>query len=212
MPLRPTLLALFALFLSAALCRAVAPVGPEKLYPFLPEAPEGWFAESPSGGSTDGETAITVAGRNYFPNGDAEALAAPTPAPAEEPAATPAPEGRPGQAEQPESPDASEPPPPEPETPSASINIADAPDNPEFFESATAGWETVPEDASGYARPLEIAGQRGFETHDKERGVTTAVVAVNGRFLVTVEIVGLPPGDLASWLARVDFAKLAQIK
>jgi hypothetical protein len=206
-----------AALLSGGFCFAANPVAPDKLFAFLPEPPEGWFAESPTGAGTEGgQLPVTVAGRNYFKTAPENAAAAPAAAPVTE--APPAPPPAPAESQPP----SASPSPasggetaveaPEKDVPSASVNIADAPDNPEFFESATGGWEPVDESESGYARRIEVGGNRGFETFDKERGVTSAVVVVRDRFLVTVEVVGLDPKELRAWLDRINLSGLAQFR
>ena len=96
--------------------------------------------------------------------------------------------------------------------PTTSISIIDAAANPDYVEVATAGWNVTQTTTEGYAKPLTIDGNPGFETYENEPKHGTIWVLVAKRYLLQVDITAQDSKELQEWLKRVDLKKLAAVK
>jgi hypothetical protein len=96
--------------------------------------------------------------------------------------------------------------------PIASISILDSAGNPDYVATTTAAWKESSSTPEGYAKPVTIDGNPGFETYenDSKRGALSVMVAK--RYLVQIETQGQDPKELQDWVKRIDLKKLAEIK
>lgn len=98
------------------------------------------------------------------------------------------------------------------DAPTTSISILDSVANPEYVEMTTAGWKQTENTPEGYTKPVEIAGNPGFETfeNDGKHGMLWLLVAK--RYFLQIDTTAQDPAALQEWLKRVDLAKLAAVK
>ena len=96
--------------------------------------------------------------------------------------------------------------------PTTSISIIDAAANPDYVEVATAGWNVTQTTTEGYAKPLTIEGNPGFETYENEPKHGTIWLLVTKRYLLQVDVNAQDSKELQDWLKRVDLKKLAAVK
>jgi len=96
--------------------------------------------------------------------------------------------------------------------PITSISILDSAGNPDYVATTTAAWKESSSTDEGYAKPVTIDGNPGFETYENEGKHGTLSVMVANRYLVQIEAQGQDAKDLQEWIKRVDLKKLAQIK
>jgi hypothetical protein len=97
-------------------------------------------------------------------------------------------------------------------SPIASISILDSAANPDYVSSTTAAWKENSSTAEGYAKPVTIDGNPGFETYENDQKHGTLWVMVAKRYFVQIETQGLEPKELQEWAKRIDLKKLAEIK
>ena len=98
------------------------------------------------------------------------------------------------------------------EVPTASISILDSVANPDYVEMTTAGWTSSETTADGYAKPVTIDGNPGFETFENEGKHGTLWLLVGKRYFLQIETTGQDPAALQEWIKRIDLTKLAEIK
>lgn len=98
------------------------------------------------------------------------------------------------------------------DAPAVTVNITDTAGNKQVLDTATAAWSTTSESEEGYAKSITIDGHRGFEQYETNIKTGNLWLMVKDRFLVHVEVTGLPPEELQIWLKRVDLKKLAALK
>jgi hypothetical protein len=96
--------------------------------------------------------------------------------------------------------------------PIASISILDSAANPDYVASTTAAWKENSSTAEGYAKPVTINGNPGFETYENDKKHGTLWVMVAKRYFAQIETQGLEPKELQEWVKRIDLKKLAEIK
>lgn len=141
-----------------------------KLLPLLPDAPEGWTAESPEGSTDDaGGFKLTTVHRDYKKG-----------------------EGDNG--------------------PITSMSILDASANPDYVSSTTAAWTESTSTSEGYAKPVTIDGNPGYETFENDGKHGTLWLMVAKRYFLQIETQGQDSAALEEWAHRLDLKKLAEIK
>ena len=96
--------------------------------------------------------------------------------------------------------------------PIASISILDSAANPDYVSSTTAAWTENSSTPEGYAKPVTIEGNPGFEAYENDKKHGTLWVMVAKRYLVQIETQGLEAKELQEWMKRIDLKKLAEIK
>ena len=96
--------------------------------------------------------------------------------------------------------------------PSAAISILDSISNPDYVSATTEAWKSNSDTNEGYAKSVNIDGNPGFETFEKDSKHAALWVMVADRYFVQVELQNQEPGELQGWIKRVDLKKLAGIK
>jgi hypothetical protein len=96
--------------------------------------------------------------------------------------------------------------------PITSISILDSAGNPDYVATTTAAWKESSSTGEGYAKPVAIDGNPGYETYENEGKHGTLSVMVANRYLVQIESQGQEAKELQEWIKRVDLKKLAGIK
>ena len=96
--------------------------------------------------------------------------------------------------------------------PSAAISILDSVSNPDYVSATTEAWKSNSDTSEGYAKSVNIDGNPGFETFEKDTKHAALWVMVADRYFVQVELQNQEPGELQEWIKRVDLKKLAAIK
>jgi hypothetical protein len=96
--------------------------------------------------------------------------------------------------------------------PSAAISILDSVSNPDYVSATTEAWKSNSDTSEGYAKSVNIDGNPGFETFEKDTKHAALWVMVADRYFVQVELQNEEPGELQEWIKRVDLKKLAAIK
>lgn len=95
---------------------------------------------------------------------------------------------------------------------STSISILDSAANPEYVDATTAAWKNANDSKEGYAKPVVLGGNSGFETFENEGKHGTLWVMVAKRYFVQIETQGQESAALQDWAKRIDFGRLAAIK
>lgn len=98
------------------------------------------------------------------------------------------------------------------DAPAVTVNIIDAGNNKQFYDTTTAAWSTSQETANGYVKTLTLDGNRGFEQFAKDGEVGNLWVIVANRFFVQIETTNLAPTEMQRWLKKLDLKKLAGLK
>jgi hypothetical protein len=96
--------------------------------------------------------------------------------------------------------------------PSAAISILDSVSNPDYVSATTEAWKTNSDTSEGYAKSVQIEGNPGFETFEKDTKHAALWVMVADRYFVQIELQNQEPSELQEWIKRVDLKKLAAIK
>jgi hypothetical protein len=96
--------------------------------------------------------------------------------------------------------------------PSAAISILDSVSNPDYVSATTEAWKSNSDTSEGYAKSVNIDGNPGFETFEKETKHAALWVMIANRYFVQVELQNQEPTELQEWIKRVDLKKLAAIK
>jgi hypothetical protein len=96
--------------------------------------------------------------------------------------------------------------------PITSISILDSAANPDYVASTTAAWKESSSSPEGYAKPVTIDGNPGFETFENEQKHGTLWVMVAKRYFVQIETQGQDAKELQEWVKRIDLKKLAAMK
>jgi len=96
--------------------------------------------------------------------------------------------------------------------PTAAISILDSVSNPDYVSATTDAWKSNSDTSEGYAKSVNIDGNPGFETFEKDSKHAALWVMVADRYFVQVELQNQEPGELQGWIKRVDLKKLAAIK
>jgi len=96
--------------------------------------------------------------------------------------------------------------------PSAAISILDSVANPDYVTATTEAWKSNSDTSEGYAKSVNIDGNPGFETFEKDTKHAALWVMIANRYFVQVELQNQDPGELQEWIKRVDLKKLAAIK
>jgi hypothetical protein len=96
--------------------------------------------------------------------------------------------------------------------PITSISILDSAANPDYVASTTAAWKENSSTPEGYAKPVTIDGNPGFETYENDKKHGTLWVMVAKRYFVQIETQGLEAKELQEWVKRIDLKKLAEAK
>jgi len=96
--------------------------------------------------------------------------------------------------------------------PSAAISILDSVSNPDYVSATTEAWKSNSDTSEGYAKSVNIDGNPGFETFEKDTKHAALWLMIAGRYFIQVELQNQQPGELQDWIKRVDLKKLAGIK
>ena len=96
--------------------------------------------------------------------------------------------------------------------PTAAISVLDSVSNPDYVSATTEAWKSNSDTSEGYAKSVNIDGNPGFETFEKDSKHAALWVMVADRYFVQVELQNQEPGELQGWIKRVDLKKLAGIK
>lgn len=96
--------------------------------------------------------------------------------------------------------------------PGAAISILDSVSNPDYVRATTEAWKSNSDTSEGYAKSVQIDGNPGFETFEKDTEHAALWVMVADRYFVQVELQNQDPVELQEWIKRVDLKKLAAIK
>ena len=96
--------------------------------------------------------------------------------------------------------------------PSAAISILDSVSNPDYVSATTEAWKSNSDTSEGYAKSVNIDGNPGFETFEKDTKHAALWVMIANRYFVQVELQNQDPSELQEWIKRVDLKKLAAIK
>jgi hypothetical protein len=96
--------------------------------------------------------------------------------------------------------------------PSAAISVLDSVSNPDYVSATTEAWKSNSDTSEGYAKSVNIDGNPGFETFEKDTKHAALWVMIANRYFVQVELQNQEPSELQEWIKRVDLKKLAAIK
>ena len=96
--------------------------------------------------------------------------------------------------------------------PSAAISVLDSVSNPDYVSATTEAWKSNSDTSEGYAKSVNIEGNPGFETFEKDSKHAALWVMIANRYFVQIELQNEEPGELQEWIKRVDLKKLAAIK
>jgi len=96
--------------------------------------------------------------------------------------------------------------------PSAAISILDSVSNPDYVSATTEAWKNNTNSSEGYSKSVNIDGNPGFETFEKDTKHAALWVMIGDRYFVQVELQNQDPAELQGWIKRVDLKKLAAIK
>ena len=96
--------------------------------------------------------------------------------------------------------------------PITSISILDSVANPDYVATTTAAWKESSSTPEGYAKPVTINGNPGFETYENDQKHGTLWVMVAKRYFVQIETQGQDARELQEWVKRIDLKKLTEIK
>ncbi len=96
--------------------------------------------------------------------------------------------------------------------PGTSVSILDSAANPDYVETATAGWNFNTTSTDGYSKSVTVDGNAGFETFENEGKHGTLWLMVAKRYFVQIETTGQDAGALQEWAKRIDLKKLAEVK
>ena len=96
--------------------------------------------------------------------------------------------------------------------PGAAISILDSVSNTDYVSATTEAWKSNSDTSEGYAKSVQIDGNPGFETFEKDTKHAALWVMIAGRYFVQVELQNQEPGELQEWIKRVDLKKLAAVK
>ena len=96
--------------------------------------------------------------------------------------------------------------------PSAAISILDSVSNPDYVSATTEAWKTNTNSSEGYAKSVNIDGNPGFETFEKDTKHAALWVMIADRYFVQIELQNQEPSELQDWIKRVDLKKLAAVK
>jgi hypothetical protein len=96
--------------------------------------------------------------------------------------------------------------------PSAAISVLDSVSNPDYVSATTEAWKSNSDTSEGYAKSVNIDGNPGFETFEKDVKHAALWVMIANRYFVQVELQNQDPSELQEWIKRVDLKKLAVIK
>jgi len=96
--------------------------------------------------------------------------------------------------------------------PSAAISILDSISNPDYVSATTEAWKSNSDTSEGYAKSVNIDGNPGFETFEKDTKHAALWVMIADRYFVQIELQNQDPGELQGWIKRVDLKKLAAVK
>ena len=96
--------------------------------------------------------------------------------------------------------------------PSAAISILDSVSNPDYVSATTEAWKSNSDTSEGYAKSVNVGGNPGFETFEKETRHAALWVMVADRYFVQIELQNQDPGELQDWIKHIDLKKLASIK
>jgi hypothetical protein len=98
------------------------------------------------------------------------------------------------------------------DAPTATINIIDSANNPQFQDATRAMWNATGSTPQGYDKTLSIDGLPGFEHYSNPDQTGVLWVVVAERFFVQVETTRQTPAELEAWLSRIDLKKLAALR
>src|SRR4029434_5048538 len=96
--------------------------------------------------------------------------------------------------------------------PSAEISVLYSVTNPYYVSATTEAWKSNSDTSEGYAKSVNIDGNPGFETFEKDTKHAALWLMIADRYFVQVELQNQQPGELQDWIKRVDLKKLAGIK
>src|SRR4249919_3011296 len=96
--------------------------------------------------------------------------------------------------------------------PSTAISILDSVANPDYVSATTEAWKSNSDTSEGYAKSVNIDGNPGFETFEKDTMHAALWVMIADRYFVQIELQNQEPGELQEWIKRIDLKKLAAIK
>ena len=96
--------------------------------------------------------------------------------------------------------------------PSTAISILDSVANPDYVSATTEAWKSNSDTSEGYAKSVNIDGNPGFETFEKDTRHAALWVMIADRYFVQIELQNQEPGELQGWIKRIDLKKLAGIK
>jgi len=96
--------------------------------------------------------------------------------------------------------------------PGAAISVLDSVSNPDYVSATTEAWKSNSDTSEGYAKSVNIDGNPGFETFEKDTKHAALWVMIANRYFVQVELQNQEPSELQEWIKRVDLNKLAAIK
>jgi hypothetical protein len=96
--------------------------------------------------------------------------------------------------------------------PSTAISILDSVANPDYVSATTEAWKTNSDTSEGYAKSVNIDGNPGFETFEKDTRHAALWVMIADRYFVQIELQNQEPSELQEWIKRIDLKKLAAVK
>jgi hypothetical protein len=96
--------------------------------------------------------------------------------------------------------------------PGVAISILDSVSNPDYVSATTEAWKSNSDTSEGYAKSVNIEGNPGFETFEKDTKHAALWVMIADRYFVQIELQNQDPAELQEWIKRVDLKKLAAVK
>src|ERR1700751_1189991 len=96
--------------------------------------------------------------------------------------------------------------------PSTAISILDSVANPDYVSATTEAWKSNSDSSEGYAKSVNIDGNPGFETFEKDTKHAALWEMIADRYFVQIELQNQEPSELREWIKRIDLKKLAAIK
>ncbi len=92
------------------------------------------------------------------------------------------------------------------------INITDGAGNQMFAAAHAMAAQFSTETMEGYDKGFKLDGHQAIEHYENENKSGSLSVFVGGRFVVEVEIEGLPSSAMQEWFKKVDTKKLEELK
>jgi hypothetical protein len=95
---------------------------------------------------------------------------------------------------------------------SAEVSIVDYSESAQALTGLTALWNFSSESAEGYQKSITIEGAKGWETYENASKKGELFLLVAGRYMISIQLKGLPAPETQAWAKNFNFKKLAEVK